>query len=47
MEAAVEWDAAKLTAALCTDPLVQDFTRVRDVVRDIMDYNAQFLPKDM
>ena len=32
MEAAMEWDAAKLTAALCTDPLVNDFTRVRAVV---------------
>lgn len=45
MEAAVEWDAWKLTAALAIDPLVQDFTRVRDVVRDLMDYNARFLPK--
>ena len=47
MEAAMEWDAGKLTAALCADPLVQDFTKIRDVVRDMMDYNAQFLPKDM
>lgn len=47
MEAAVEWDAQKLTSALCIDPLVQDFPRVRDVVKDIMDYNRQFLPKDM
>ena len=45
MEAAMEWDAGKLTAALCSDPLVQDFTRIRDVVKDLMDYNAQFLPK--
>lgn len=47
IEAAMEWDAGKLTAALCSDPLVQDFTRVRDVVKDLMDYNAQFLPKGM
>ena len=47
MEAAVEWDANKLTSALCIDPLVQDFTKIRDVVKDLMDYNAQFLPKDM
>ena len=47
MEAAMEWDEKKLVSALCIDPLVQDFTRVRDVVRDIMDYNAQFQPKDM
>lgn len=47
MEAAMEWNADKLTSALCIDPLVQDFTRVRAVVKDIMDYNAQFLPKDM
>lgn len=45
MEAAVEWDAQKLTTALALDPLVQDFTRVRDVVKDMMEYNAQFLPK--
>ena len=47
MEAAMEWDAGKLTAALCGDPLVQDFTKIRAVVKDMMDYNAQFLPKDM
>lgn len=47
MEAAAEWNAQKLTSAICVDPLVQDFTRVRDVVKDIMDYNAQWLPKDM
>jgi alpha-galactosidase/6-phospho-beta-glucosidase family protein len=46
MEAAMEWDANKLTAALCVDPLVNDFLRVRDVVKELMDYNAQFLPKD-
>lgn len=45
MEAAVEWDAAKLTSALCIDPLVQDFTHIRAVVKDLMDYNAQWLPK--
>ena len=43
MEAAVEWDENKLTAALCQDPLVQDFTRIRDVSRDIMNYNRQFV----
>ncbi len=47
IEAAMEWDAGKLTAALCSDPLVQDFTKVREVVKDLMDYNAQFLPKGM
>ncbi len=47
IEAAMEWDAGKLTAALCADPLVQDFTRIRDVVKELMDYNAQFLPKGM
>ena len=47
MEAAMEWDAAKLTSALCIDPLVQDFTRVRAVVKDLMDYNAKWLPKDL
>lgn len=46
MEAAVEWDAAKLTSALCQDPLVQDFTRIRDVVKDLMEYNAKWLTKD-
>lgn len=45
MEAAMEWDAQKLTSALCVDPLVNDFPRVRAVVKDLMDYNAQFLPK--
>jgi hypothetical protein len=34
-----------LTAALCQDPLVQDFTRVRDVAKEIMDYNLQFVKK--
>ncbi|MBR5900519.1 MAG: hypothetical protein IKZ38_03890 [Clostridia bacterium] len=47
IEAAMEWDSAKLVAALCNDPLIQDFTRIRDVVKDLMDYNAQFLPKGM
>lgn len=46
MEAAMEQDEAKLTAALCNDPLVMDFTRVRDVAHDIMEYNRQFLPAD-
>lgn len=45
MEAAMEWDAQKLTSALAIDPLVQDFPRVREVVKDIMDYNAKWLPK--
>ncbi len=45
MEAAMEWDANKLTAALCIDPLVQDFTRIRDVVKELMDYNSKWLPK--
>ncbi|NLM76830.1 MAG: hypothetical protein GX173_01920 [Ruminococcaceae bacterium] len=43
MEAAVEWNADKLVAALAIDPLVQDFRRVRAVVQDMMDYNAQWL----
>ena len=43
MEAAVEWDEHKLAAALCQDPLVQDFHKVRDVARDILVYNAQFV----
>ncbi len=43
MKAAVEWDAQKLTSALCIDPLVQDFRRVRDAVSDMMDYNAKHL----
>ena len=47
MEAAVEWDARKLTSALCIDPLVQDFTRIRDVIKDMMDYNAKWLSKDV
>ncbi len=45
MEAAVEWDEAKLVAALCQDPLVQDFTKVKDVAHQIMEYNKQWLPK--
>ena len=45
MEAAMEWDENKLTSALCQDPLVQDFTRIRDVSREIMDYNRQFIKK--
>ena len=42
---AAEWDENKLTAALCQDPLVQDFTRVRDVAAEIMRYNARFVGK--
>jgi len=45
MEAAMEWDVRKLSAALSIDPLVQDFTKVRTVAQEILDYNAQFLPK--
>jgi len=45
MEAAVEWDVNKLTSALAIDPLVQDFRQVRQIAREILDYNAQFLPK--
>lgn len=45
MEAAVEWDEQKLIAALCQDPLVQDFTKVKDVAREIMEYNSKWLPK--
>jgi len=45
MEAAVEWDVNKLTSALAIDPLVQDFRKVKDVAKDILDYNAKFLPK--
>ncbi len=46
MEAAAEWNVDKLTQALCQDPLVLDFTKVRQVARDIMEYNEQFLPED-
>ena len=45
MEAAMDWDAAKLTAALSIDPLVQDFTKTRQIAKEILDYNEQFLPK--
>ncbi len=45
MEAAVEWDEKKLVAALCQDPLVQDFTKVKDVAHEIMEYNKKWLPK--
>ena len=46
MEAAMEWDEKKLVAALCNDPLVQDFTRVKEVAHDIMEYNKKWLPDD-
>lgn len=46
MEAAMEWDEKKLVAALCNDPLVQDFTRVKAVAHDIMEYNKKWLPDD-
>ena len=45
MEAAMDWDVAKLTAALAVDPLVQDFRKTRQIAKEILDYNAQFLPK--
>ena len=45
MEAAMDWDVAKLTAALSVDPLVQDFTKTRQIAKEILDYNAQFLPE--
>ncbi len=45
MEAAVEWNESKLLSALCIDPLVQDFTRIRGAVKDIMAYNAKWLKK--
>ncbi len=46
MEAAMDWDVNKLTAALSVDPLVQDFTRIRKVAQEILDYNAQFITKE-
>lgn len=46
MEAAMEWNEDKLVAALVNDPLVMDFSRVRDVAHDIMEYNKKWLPKD-
>lgn len=46
MEAAVEWNEQKLISALATDPLVQDFTRVKAVAKEILDYNAQFVTLD-
>jgi alpha-galactosidase/6-phospho-beta-glucosidase family protein len=45
MEAAMDWDAEKLTAAISVDPLVQDFRKTRQIAKEILDYNAQFLPK--
>ena len=45
MEAAMEWDEKKLVSALCIDPLVQDFTRVKDVAHEILEYNAKWMPK--
>ena len=45
MEAAMDWDAEKLTAALSVDPLVQDFRKTRQIAKEILDYNAQFLPE--
>ncbi len=46
MEAAMEWDEKKLISALATDPIVNDFLRVKDVAHEIMEYNKQFLVKD-
>ncbi|HCS73476.1 MAG TPA: hypothetical protein DIW17_06345 [Clostridiales bacterium] len=46
MEAAMQWDEKKLIAALATDPIVNDFLRVKDVARDIMQYNKQFLTEE-
>ncbi len=46
MEAAMEWDVNKLAAAIAEDPLVQDFTKVRKVAQEILDYNAQFITKE-
>ncbi len=46
MEAAMERDVNKLAAAISEDPLVQDFTRVRKVAQEILDYNAQFITKE-
>jgi len=46
MEAAMEWDEQKLIAALCLDPLVQDFTKVKDVARNILEYNRKWLPEN-
>ena len=45
MEAAMDWDADKLTAALSVDPLVQDFRKTRQIAKEILEYNAQFLPE--
>ncbi len=45
MEAAMAWDADKLTAALSVDPLVQDFRKTRQIAKEILEYNAQFLPE--
>jgi len=47
MEAAMEHDEHKLAAALALDPSVNDFRRVRDVAREIFEYNDQFRPKDI
>ena len=42
MEAAMEEDIEKLQSALSTDPLVNDFRKIREVCRELMDYNRQF-----
>ncbi len=43
MEAAVEWDEAKLTAALAIDPLVQDFTKAKQAAKALLEHNARWL----
>lgn len=42
MEAAIEDDVHKLQGALATDPLVNDFSRIDALCRELMDYNRQF-----
>jgi Alpha-galactosidases/6-phospho-beta-glucosidases, family 4 of glycosyl hydrolases len=42
MEAAMEDSFEKLRAALSTDPLVNDFRRIDDLCRELMDFNNQF-----
>jgi alpha-galactosidase/6-phospho-beta-glucosidase family protein len=42
MEAAIENDAAKLRAALSTDPLVNDFRKINAVTEELLTYNNRF-----
>lgn len=44
MEAALERDVRKLTSALAIDPLVQDFTKVKRVAEELMEYNSRWWP---